>query len=177
MTLNDKVNLSEQGQLNMRLEALIKLVEALNQTRQLYAVELAETMSKIHLQEGEILDAAGILKHLGVENLIDNSAGGQATAQEMLREANDVLRSAYMIASRQGVQTNWDAFTRRVKKVLEQQHKLLYSTTIEGADTRTPKTFRQHQQPPSGDLQADLITTILGNDGFDEHLPGKVGPT
>jgi hypothetical protein len=50
---------------------------------------------------------------------------------EMLKEANEILRSAHSIASRDGNATNWGAFLKRVCAVLEAQHKVLtdYFTT------------------------------------------------
>lgn len=44
---------------------------------------------------------------------------------KMLKEVNDVLRSAHSIASREGKETNWPAFTKRVAAILEQQHKMI----------------------------------------------------
>jgi hypothetical protein len=44
---------------------------------------------------------------------------------ELLREANDVCRSAKAIADRHGTATNWDAFSNRVSKALSNQHKYL----------------------------------------------------
>jgi len=42
--------------------------------------------------------------------------------EKMLLEANDLLRSAYAIAQRNGEQTNWEAFRGQLKKALEAQH-------------------------------------------------------
>lgn len=41
----------------------------------------------------------------------------------MLREANDQLRSAYQIASRSGEKTNWDSFKKTTEEILKRQHK------------------------------------------------------
>lgn len=40
------------------------------------------------------------------------------------KEANSLLRSAYSIASRNGEQTNWDAFKNEVYKELVEEHKI-----------------------------------------------------
>lgn len=51
----------------------------------------------------------------------------------MLKEANEVLRSAHSIASRAGRETNWDAFEKRVAGVLEQQHPVLNKRALTSA--------------------------------------------
>ena len=38
-----------------------------------------------------------------------------------IKESNELLRSAYAIASREGKNTNWDAFRKNVEKVLVSQ--------------------------------------------------------
>ena len=43
--------------------------------------------------------------------------------ETMLLEANELLRSAYAIAQRNGEQTNWEAFRNQLKQALEAQHK------------------------------------------------------
>lgn len=43
-----------------------------------------------------------------------------------LAEANEVLRSAYSVAARQGKETNWEAFTNRVDGVLKAQHPMIF---------------------------------------------------
>jgi hypothetical protein len=48
---------------------------------------------------------------------------------ELFYEANTLLGSAYQIAQRKGKDTNWTAFTKRLKRELNRQHKLLYPKT------------------------------------------------
>lgn len=48
-----------------------------------------------------------------------------ASLRLTLKDANEVCRSAYQIASRAGKETNWSAFTSRVGKSLELQHTTL----------------------------------------------------
>lgn len=43
-----------------------------------------------------------------------------------LKEANEVLRSTHSIASRQGAETNWEPFTRRVDAILKEQHPMIF---------------------------------------------------
>ena len=43
----------------------------------------------------------------------------------LLQEANDLLRSAYEIASRDGKETNWKAFRARLKDALKRQNEIL----------------------------------------------------
>lgn len=42
--------------------------------------------------------------------------------EKMLLEANELLRSAYAIAQRNGEETNWEAFRGQLKKALDAQH-------------------------------------------------------
>lgn len=46
--------------------------------------------------------------------------------REALAEANEVLRSAYQIAARQGRDTNWDVYIERLHDVLAKQHAIMY---------------------------------------------------
>ena len=46
----------------------------------------------------------------------------QMSINDDLSEANQLLRSAYSIAKRKGVETNWDAFERSLEKELMLQH-------------------------------------------------------
>lgn len=46
---------------------------------------------------------------------------------EALEEANQVLRSAYQVAARGGIETNWPPFTSRIDAVLKSQHAILHA--------------------------------------------------
>ena len=46
-------------------------------------------------------------------------------AMDMLKEANDLLRSAHAIAERDGNATNWSAFKNKATKLLKKHHKVL----------------------------------------------------
>ena len=50
------------------------------------------------------------------------------TDRDLLIEANELLRSAYSIAKRKGLTTNWEAFESQLKSILNEQHKRLYPT-------------------------------------------------
>lgn len=60
----------------------------------------------------------------------------------MLKNANELLRSAYAIACREGQDTNWDAFKQRVEEALLDQSEHQHGTRSVPAATCTPKTFR-----------------------------------
>ena len=47
-------------------------------------------------------------------------------------EANSLLRSAWMIANRNGEQTNWEAFKNRVYEELVREHNKTYSDNNKG---------------------------------------------
>lgn len=55
-----------------------------------------------------------------------------------LEQANQLLRSTYAIAMREGANTNWQTFQQQVKTVLANQHYLLYPEQyVETKDTFT----------------------------------------
>ncbi len=43
-----------------------------------------------------------------------------------IKESNGLLRSAFMIAKRDGKQTNWEAWRKQLDIALVRQHKLMY---------------------------------------------------
>ena len=49
-----------------------------------------------------------------------------------MTEANSLLRSAWMIANRNGEQTNWEAFKNRVYEELVREHNKTYSDNNKG---------------------------------------------
>ena len=48
------------------------------------------------------------------------------TDRELLKEANDLLRSFNSVCERQGTNTHWVALHARVRVVLKEQHEVLY---------------------------------------------------
>lgn len=65
----------------------------------------------------------------------------------LLTEANELLRSAYAIASRDGAETNWPAFRNKVFDALVRQNMALRGTAHPDAAVVTPKTFRIRPEP------------------------------
>lgn len=65
-------------------------------------------------------------------------------------EANDILRSTASIADRKGREVNWPAFQRRVHRVLEHQHRLMYPprTLREAAEHGDPMAIAVLADPP-----------------------------
>lgn len=53
-----------------------------------------------------------------------------AELEIMLAESNAVLRSAMVIAERNGLETNWEPFRKRLLRVLEDQHRLMYPGVV-----------------------------------------------
>ena len=47
-------------------------------------------------------------------------------AEAEIKESNDLLRSAWMIAKRDGKDTNWEAFRGQLNIALERQHAMMY---------------------------------------------------
>ena len=50
-----------------------------------------------------------------------------------IKESNGLLRSAFMIAKRDGKETNWEAFRNQVSIALERQHKMMYGEKAQQA--------------------------------------------
>ena len=58
-----------------------------------------------------------------------------------LEVANDLLRSAYAIAERDGKDTNWEAFRKKLGPVLQRQNQILNGSGYFPAASCTPKIF------------------------------------
>lgn len=89
------------------------------------------------------------------------------TQLELLKQANDILRSVNSIIDRQGKETNWEAISKVVKMALADQHELLQVNNCAIPDVRF--------QLPSDEQLID--TAILFNDGKleSEKLSDMVG--
>jgi hypothetical protein len=67
----------------------------------------------------------------------------QRQESERLKEANEVLRSCYSVAERHGVSTNWEPLIARIKKVLADQHKVMYPASSPIEQQEGVKTAEQ----------------------------------
>lgn len=65
------------------------------------------------------------------------------TDRELLKEANELLRSAHAIAARNGEKTNWEGFKASLEKVLITQSKVLNNTEHLPAATCTPRVYKE----------------------------------
>ena len=72
--------------------------------------ELKSEINRKDANEIELLKYIGELEH------------ELRTCKKILLEANELLRSAYAIAQRNGEQTNWEAFRTQLQKALQAQH-------------------------------------------------------
>ena len=50
-----------------------------------------------------------------------------------IKESNDLLRSAFMIAKRDGKETNWEAWRKQLNNALERQHAMMYGEKAQQA--------------------------------------------
>ena len=48
-----------------------------------------------------------------------------------IKESNDLLRSAFMIAEREGKETNWEAWKKQLEIALARQHVMMYGKNKE----------------------------------------------
>lgn len=53
---------------------------------------------------------------------------------QLLKEANDILRSVNSIIERRGKTTNWEGIDKKVKMALDEQHKLLLAKNCYTSD-------------------------------------------
>ena len=49
--------------------------------------------------------------------------------KKLLLESNGALRSSYQIALREGRDTNWESYAKKLADLLERQHKVIYSNS------------------------------------------------
>lgn len=64
-----------------------------------------------------------------IEHLCDEIERLQARVEELeaeIKESNDLLRSAFMIAKRDGKDTNWEAWHNQLSVALARQHAMMY---------------------------------------------------
>lgn len=69
----------------------------------------------------------------------------EKTDRELLFEANEIIRSMNSVIERKGAATNWEAFEKKVKGILKEQHKVLYPKL---KDIRLKKLNRLNEQNP-----------------------------
>jgi hypothetical protein len=70
-----------------------------------------------------------------------------ATQEEIttaLKNANEMCRSAFQIAQREGKDTNWEAFKNRLHESLIIQHNVLYNRSIPVDSISSDKTELVH---------------------------------
>ena len=48
------------------------------------------------------------------------------TETELLKEANELIRSVHAVCDRKGDKTNWDALSMQVRRVLAEQHRHMH---------------------------------------------------
>jgi len=80
-----------------------------------------------------------------------------------LKDANDLCRSAYQIAEREGAETNWTAFHTQLKASLERQHKALHAPAEPPCDiygTEGNKGCRVHRYVPCPTLDAEGLRIV-----------------
>lgn len=49
------------------------------------------------------------------------------TEKQLIREANDIIRSFNSVIERKGEQTNWEALDKQVKRILKEQHEYMFA--------------------------------------------------
>jgi len=67
--------------------------------------------------------------------------------ETLLLQSNEVLRSAYQIAERKGVATNWQSFSNKVLFVLAKQHEVTNELRKRAAEENIEAGQPDNQQP------------------------------
>ena len=49
------------------------------------------------------------------------------TEKELIKEANDIIRSFNSVIERSGAETNWEALNKQVKRILKEQHEYMFA--------------------------------------------------
>lgn len=83
-----------------------------------------------------------------------------------LYKTNDLLRSAYQIAKREGESTNWEGFLKQLNQQLQINHEILYNDDISNNKLKAKWT---------PDLDQDLDSATLKNSPFyDQELSDAI---
>lgn len=88
------------------------------------------------------------------------------TETELLREANDMMRSFLSVVDRKGKATNWDAMERRLTKMLKEQHDHLNPhETYHVPSPRRPDQLKSAKDKVEQPIQK-TVTPVEGNAGL-----------
>jgi hypothetical protein len=87
--------------------------------------------------------------------------------REHFARANEILRSFYAVALREGAETNWHGIQRTLQVMLVEQSQQLNGTTYLPAATATARTYRlapddEPAPPPPADKRVDEVTALRG---------------
>ena len=68
-----------------------------------------------------------------LETYIDDFDEDFERLKDEIKESNGLLRSAFMIAKRDGKETNWEAWRKQLEITLTRQHKMMYGEKAQQA--------------------------------------------
>lgn len=77
-------------------------------------------------ENGYIYAQDELLNMLNTRPIEDQLKAENERLMEEIKQSNSLLRSAFMIAKRDGKETNWEAFRGQLDIALERQHKMMY---------------------------------------------------
>ena len=69
----------------------------------------------------------------------------EKTEHELLKEANELLRTFHSVCDRKGISTNWEALQKNLKSVLKEQHQYLYPTVKQIRLKKLNKIFKSNE--------------------------------
>lgn len=95
-----------------------------------------------------------------------------AERDEALAYANELCRSAFQIASRQGRDTNWSGFANRLMEALAQQHRVMYPGVESLQGQAEP-----YRVPANAERQGEVYE-VIGDQAYDPivSLPRTYAP-
>ena len=114
------------------IERQAKRIEELEQDKTFFQELVNRWSNRYYKVTKELRQRIAELESVNEDQALTISQNDYAYAvdKEMMeaeiKESNGLLRSAFMIAKRDGKETNWEAFRNQVSIALERQHKMMY---------------------------------------------------
>lgn len=86
----------------------------------------SRTAIELVVREIERLRKENHLVLMEVNGMLKKTQARKQELEAEIKESNDLLRSAFMIAKRDGKDTNWEAWHNQLSVALARQHAMMY---------------------------------------------------
>ena len=109
------------------LDALLDVTKKLAKT-QTRVQELEEKYDLVLSQRNHAYDMLGWSREISIDEFATESKLKQSIAElrAEIKESNSLLRSAFMIAKRDGKDTNWEAWRKQLDDALSRQYAMMH---------------------------------------------------